>query len=77
MKDIAFIVDSAKFKQNKFSPINFTKIVSPQSLNNQNIDLLIVMLPGIYPDEVINNLLREKVSYKLAKLINNKIKFIN
>jgi len=77
MKDIAFIVDSAKFKQNKFSPINFTKIVSPHSLNNQNIDLLIVMLPGIYPDEVINNLLKEKVSYKLAKLINNKIKFIN
>ena len=77
LKNIFFIVDSAKFKQNKFSPINFTKIVSPQNLDNRNIDLLIVMLPGIYPDEVINKLLRQKVSYKLAKLINNKIKFIN
>lgn len=77
LKNISFIVDSAKFKQNKFSPINFTKIVSPEKLMIENIDLLIVMLPGIYPDEVINKLLRNKVRFKLAKLINNKIKFIN
>ena len=43
----------------------------------ENIDLLIIMLPGIYPDEVINKLLASKVKFKLAKLINNKIKFIN
>ena len=77
LKNISFIVDSAKFKQNKFSPINFTKIISPEKLNAESIDLLIVMLPGIYPDEVINKLLLNKVKFKLAKLKNNKIKFIN
>lgn len=77
LKNISFIVDSAKFKQNKFSPINFTKIVSPDKLKTESIDLLIVMLPGIYPNEVISKLLLNKVKFKLAKLINNKIKFIN
>ena len=77
LKNISFIVDSAKFKQNKFSPINFTKIVSPDKLKTESIDLLIVMLPGIYPNEVISKLLLNKVKFKLEKLINNKIKFIN
>lgn len=75
-KDIEFIIDSAKFKQGKYSPVNLTKIVSPEILYEKNIDLLIVMLPGIYPDEVIKTVVGMKLNIKVAKLKDNKIEFI-
>lgn len=75
-KDIEFIIDSAKFKQGKYSPVNLTKIVSPEILYKKNIDLLIVMLPGIYPDEVIKKVVGMKLNIKVAKLKDNKIEFI-
>jgi SAM-dependent methyltransferase len=50
---IAFIVDSADFKQGKYSPIMFSKIVSPQTLEESDVDSIIIMVPGIYPDEVL------------------------
>ena len=75
-KDIEFIIDSAKFKQGKYSPVNLTKIVSPEILYEKNIDLLIVMLPGIYPDEVIKKVIGMNLNIEIAKLKDNKIEFI-
>lgn len=76
--EIQYIVDSAKFKQGLYSPINYTKIVSPDSLKKNPVNLLIVMLPGIYPNEVIQNVKRMNIrGLKLAKLSNNKIIYIN
>lgn len=76
IKDIEYIVDSAKFKQGKYSPVMNTKIVSPETLTKDKIDLLIIMVPGIYPDEVIKNVKSMSIDIKLAKLNDNKIEFI-
>jgi len=76
IKDLEYIVDSAKFKQERYSPVMHTKIVSPEILNESKIDLLIIMLPGIYPDEVIKLVKQMKKNIKLAKLKDNKIEFI-
>ena len=76
IKDIEFIVDSAKFKQGKYSPVMNTKIVPPETLLNNKIDLLIIMVPGIYPDEVIKNVKKMNIDIELAKLKDNKIEFI-
>ena len=76
-KDIEYIIDSAPFKQGKFSPINYTEIVNPETLFKKPIDLLIVMLPGIYPDEVISKIKKYKPKFEIAKLVDNKIEFIN
>jgi 2-polyprenyl-3-methyl-5-hydroxy-6-metoxy-1,4-benzoquinol methylase len=49
---IDFIVDSAQFKQNKYSPILHKKIISPEALVEIGCDLLIVMLPGDYSEQI-------------------------
>ena len=76
LKDVEYIVDSAKFKQGKYSPVIHTKIVSPETLKESKVDLLIVMVPGIYPDEVIKSVNQMKINIELAKLKDNKIEFI-
>ena len=50
---IEFIVDSADFKQGKYSPVMFSKIVSPQELEHSDVHAVIIMVPGIYPEEVL------------------------
>jgi len=48
---IKYIVDSAKFKQNKFSPATHIPIVSPDRLTQDPVEAVIVMA-GSYSDEV-------------------------
>ena len=74
--EIEYIVDSAKFKQGKYSPVMHTKIFSPEILKKNEIDLLIVMVPGIYPDEVIKTAKNMNLKADIAKSRNNKIEFI-
>ena len=50
---IEFIVDSADFKQGKFSPVMFNKIVSPKEFERSDVDGIIIMVPGLYPQEVL------------------------
>lgn len=50
---IEFIVDSADFKQGKYSPVMFNKIVSPKDLEASDVDAIIIMVPGLYPEEVL------------------------
>jgi 2-polyprenyl-3-methyl-5-hydroxy-6-metoxy-1,4-benzoquinol methylase len=56
LNQIEFIVDSADFKQGKYSPVMFNKIVSPQTFEQSDVDVVIVMVPGIYPQEVLATL---------------------
>ncbi len=52
---IECIIDSAKFKHHKFAPISHLRILPPETLLTPgcNIDVVLVMVPGIYPKEVI------------------------
>ena len=76
LQDIEFIVDSAKFKQGMYSPVMNTKIVSPDKLKEGKIDLLIIMVPGIYPDEVIKSVKQMNIDIRIAKLKDNIIEYI-
>jgi hypothetical protein len=67
------VVDSAKFKQGKFTPILHKKIVHPNFLKDNKVDLLIIMVPGIYPDEVVKYVLNMKLEIDIIKLKDNKI----
>ena len=70
---ITFIVDSADFKQGKYSPVMHAPIVSPQTLEHSDIDVVIVMVPGIYPDEVVKTIRAFSRSFKLYKLHDNEL----
>ena len=59
-----------------YSPVINTKIVSPEALIEDKIDLLIIMVPGIYPDEVIKSVKQMNINVKIAKLKDNTIEFI-
>jgi 2-polyprenyl-3-methyl-5-hydroxy-6-metoxy-1,4-benzoquinol methylase len=76
VSEIEFIVDSAKFKQGMYSPVINTKIVAPETLLEDKIDLLIIMVPGIYPDEVVKSVKQMNINIKIAKLKDNIIEFI-
>lgn len=49
---IKYVVDSAKFKQDKFTPATHIPIVSPSMLNDDPVEAIIVMAAS-YSDEVI------------------------
>lgn len=50
-KRIKYVVDSAPFKQGKFTPASHIPIVSPEKLNNEPVNAVIVMAAS-YSDEV-------------------------
>ncbi|OEJ69569.1 methyltransferase domain-containing protein [Magnetovibrio blakemorei] len=64
---IEFIVDSADFKQGKYSPVMFNKIVSPKDLETSDVDAIIIMVPGLYPEEVLKTV--RKFDHKLEAYI--------
>lgn len=53
--DINYIVDSAIFKQGKFSPVTHVPIVSPEMLKKKPVDAIIVMA-GSYSKEVVSTI---------------------
>jgi SAM-dependent methyltransferase len=73
LNGITFIVDSADFKQGKYSPVMHTPIVSPSTLEYSDIDVVIVMVPGIYPDEVINTIRSFSRTFEIYKLLDNRL----
>ena len=73
ISDIAFIVDSADFKQGKYSPVMHSKIVSPETLEESDVDAVIVMVPGLYPDEVVKKIESFSRSFEIYKLQDNRI----
>jgi len=73
---IAYVVDSAKFKQGKYTPILHKPVVSPEQLIKAPVDLVIVMVPGIYPDEVIKIIESMGIESEVAVLKGNEISFV-
>ena len=76
LNSISYVVDSAKFKQGKFTPVLHLKIVSPEYLKKESVDLIIVMVPGLYPGEVLKTIAKMKLGAKVAVLRGNQVKFI-
>ena len=52
---IKYVVDSAAFKQGKFTPATHIPIVSPDKLNSDPVDAVVVMAAS-YSDEVVRNI---------------------
>jgi len=50
-KKVSFIIDSAKFKQNLFSPVSHLEIKSPEILDTSKIKLIII-IAGSYNSEI-------------------------
>ena len=60
---INFVIDSAPFKQGKYTPRIRKKIVSPNDFfSNERCDCVIVMLPGSLSGQVKSYL--ESIEYK-------------
>lgn len=76
LKDIAYIVDSAKFKQGKYIPVLHLEIVAPERLYQKEVDLIIVMVPGLYPSEVLKTLEKMNLGLKVAVLRGNQLEFV-
>ena len=64
-RDISYIVDSADFKQNKYTSGTNIKIESPEQLNNKKPDVVIIIAAG-YSDEVRKIILKK---YRFIKNI--------
>lgn len=62
---IECIIDSAKFKHYKFAPISHLRVLPPEILLSPEcgIDVILVMVPGIYPKEVITRIRSLPVHY--------------
>lgn len=73
ISEISFIVDSADFKQGKYSPVMHSKIVSPKTLAESDVDIIIVMVPGLYPDEVVKKIQSFSRIFEIYKLQDNKL----
>ena len=76
LKTIEYVVDSAKFKQGRYTPVIHTPIVAPDTLKEQVVDLVIVMVPGLYPGEVLKTLSEMNLESEVAVLKDNNIEFI-
>lgn len=76
LNDIEYVVDSAQFKQGRFTPVLHLDIVSPRYLEESHVDLVIVMVPGLYPGEVLRTLEEMDVDMDVAVLRGNKVEFI-
>ncbi len=71
---IAYVIDSAPFKQGKYTPATHIPIVSPERLNEDPVDAVIVMAAG-YSNEVAK-IIRQKFDSRIniAILRNNGLK---
>lgn len=52
MSYISYVVDSADFKQGKYTPILHKKIINPMDFVKNPTEILILMLPGAYSSQV-------------------------
>ncbi len=63
---IKCVIDSAKFKHHKYTPISHLPILPPETLLDKNcgVDVILVMVPGIYPQEVIKKIQSLPIEYQ-------------
>ncbi len=57
------IIDSATFKWNKYSPVSHKEIVSPDILDTETPDCIIIMAPG-YSDEIYQTIISRNANVK-------------
>lgn len=69
---IEFIVDSAHFKQNKYTPSTHIKVVSPKELEKNHIDSIIVMAAS-YSDEVCSIIKNNHPNIKISILRDDRL----
>jgi len=74
--DIAYVIDSAVYKQNKITPISHLPIVSPETLKTDPVDAIIINTP-VYEEEIAEQIIeKEKFKGTIATLVNGKIKVL-
>lgn len=74
---IAYVIDSARFKQGKYTPGTHIPIVSPDMLDKEPVEAIIIATGG-YSDEVVK-ILQKKFKNKIALAIirNSQLEIIN
>ena len=65
LSKIKYVVDSAIFKQGKFTPILHKKIISPKEFLKIECDLLIIMLPGNYAEQIVRFVEENRITCKV------------
>ncbi|MCM8763859.1 MAG: class I SAM-dependent methyltransferase [Candidatus Omnitrophica bacterium] len=65
LRKIKYVIDSAPFKQGRYTPVTHIPIVSPGMLGSDPVDTIIVMA-GSYSEEIIKTI---RYKYKGTKLI--------
>lgn len=55
-KDIRYVIDSAPFKQGKYTPVSHVPIMPPEIINSDPIKAVIVMVGSSYSDEVVKTI---------------------
>ena len=73
-KDIKIIIDSSIYKQNKFTPGDKLKVISPEMIKKEKIKGIIIMAAG-YSDEIYNKLVNDNFDGCIAILRHNKFEF--
>jgi 2-polyprenyl-3-methyl-5-hydroxy-6-metoxy-1,4-benzoquinol methylase len=74
-RGIEYVVDSARFKQGKFTPVTHLPIVAPGHLTTHPVDLVLVMVPGQYPSEVVATIKRMNLAADVAVHRGNRVDF--
>lgn len=69
-KKIKYVVDSAKFKQGKYTPATHIPIVAPDVLNLDPVDAIIVMAAS-YSDEVVKTIVNKFGSIRSIAILRN------
>ena len=64
---IKYVIDSATFKQGKYTPATHIRIVSPASLEQDPVEAVIIMAAS-YSDEIVK-IMQKKYSSKIKKAI--------
>ena len=73
---IDYVIDSASFKQNKYTPSTYLPIYSPAKLIEEPVDAVIVMAAS-FSDEVANNLIKNfEGTFSIAILREDKLEII-
>jgi SAM-dependent methyltransferase len=73
---VEYVVDSAKFKQGRFTPVLHRPVVSPEHLRSHPVDCLLIMVPGRYPEEVLKSVRAMGLPMEVAMLRENRIEFV-
>lgn len=66
---VEYVIDSAEFKQNKYTPVTHIKIVPPEYLNIEPVDTVLIIAGG-YSLEIINRLKSDYTNLDIVWLNN-------